>query len=128
MKKQELMNIEAQPSRFLESTKWLAVLVLVVAGIAGFYYFSEIALFLRVIGLLVLTGLIALLALQTTKGQQALEFFKGARSEVRKVTWPTRPETTQLTIIVLVVVLVAALCLWVIDFILFRLISLLTTG
>jgi preprotein translocase subunit SecE len=128
MKKQELTNIEAQPSGVLDTLKWLGVLLLVVSGIAGFYYFSDYALFLRVIGLLVVVGLIALLALGTAKGQQALAFFKGARSEVRKVTWPTRQETTQLTIIVLVVVLIAAVSLWIIDFILFRLISLLTTG
>lgn len=128
MKKQELTNIEAQSSGVLDTLKWLGVLLLVVAGIAGFYYFSDYALFLRVIGLLVVVGFIALLALGTAKGQQALAFFKGARSEVRKVTWPTRQETTQLTIIVLVVVLIAAVSLWIIDFILFRLISLLTTG
>lgn len=128
MKKQELTNIDAQPSGALDTLKWLGVLLLVVGGIVGFYYFSDYALYLRVVGLLIVTGLIGLLALQTVKGQQTLEFFKGARSEVRKVTWPTRQETTQLTIIVLIVVLIAAVCLWVTDFILFRLISLLTTG
>ncbi|MGA2654638.1 MAG: preprotein translocase subunit SecE [Gammaproteobacteria bacterium] len=128
MKKQELTNIEAQPSGALDTLKWFGVLLFIIGGIFGFYYFSDYALYLRVIGLLVVVGLIGVLALQTVKGRQALEFFKGARSEVRKVVWPTRQETTQLTIIVLVVVLIAAVCLWVADFILFRLISLLTTG
>ncbi len=128
MKKQELTNIEAQPSGALDTLKWLGVLLLMVGGIFGFYYFSDYALYLRVVGLLVVVGLIGVLALQTVKGRQALDFFKGARSEARKVVWPQRKETTQMTIIVLIVVVVAAVCLWVVDFILFRLISLLTTG
>ncbi len=128
MKKQELTNNEAQPSRIVETLKWLGVLLLAVLGIAGFYYFSAFALFLRVIGLLVVVGLMAVLVLQTEKGQLLWEFIKGARGEVRKVVWPTRPETTQLTLIVLVVVLIAAVLLWLIDFVLFRVIALLTTG
>lgn len=127
MKKQDITINEAQPSSLLEGLKWFGVLVLAALGIAGFYYFSDYALFLRVIGLLIVTGLIALLAAQTVKGQEALAFLKGARSEARKVVWPSRQETTQLTIIVLVVVLIAAVCLWVIDLVLFRLIALLTS-
>ncbi len=126
MKKQELTTIEAQPSRSFDAAKWLGVFALLVLSIAGFYYFSSFALYLRVIGMLVLTGLMLLLAAQTTKGRQVLEFFHGARSEARKVVWPTRQETTQLTLIVLVVVLIASICLWVLDLILFRLIALLT--
>jgi preprotein translocase subunit SecE len=126
MKKQEVINVDAQPSRSLDGLKWFGVVVLTVLAIAGFYYFSAYALFYRVIGLLVLTALILFLAAQTVRGQQVLAFIKGARSEARKVVWPTRQETTQLTIIVLVVVLIASVCLWLIDFILFRLIALLT--
>jgi preprotein translocase subunit SecE len=126
MKKQEVTNIEAQPSGALETLKWLGVLALTVLAITGFYYFGEFPLFVRVIGLLVMTALILALASQTLKGQEVLEFVKGARSEARKVVWPERKETTQLTIIVLVVVLIASISLWVIDLILFRLIALLT--
>ncbi|HLF66713.1 MAG TPA: preprotein translocase subunit SecE [Gammaproteobacteria bacterium] len=126
MKKQDITTIEAQPSRSLDTAKWLGVFALLVFAIAGFYYFGTYALYLRVIGLLVLTGLMLLLAAQTVKGQQVLAFFQGARSEARKVVWPTRQETTQLTLIVLVVVLIASVCLWFLDLILFRLIALLT--
>lgn len=126
MKKQDITTLEAQPSRSLDTLKWIGVFALVVLAISGFYYFSAYALYLRVIGMLIITGLMLLLAAQTVKGQQVLAFFQGARSEARKVVWPTRQETTQLTLIVLVVVLIAAVCLWVLDLILFRLIALLT--
>jgi len=40
---------------------------------------------------------------------------KEARIEIRKVVWPTRPETIQTTLIVVAVVLVMALILWGLD-------------
>ena len=45
------------------------------------------------------------------------------RSEIRKVVWPTRQETTQTTLIVVAVVLVMALLLWGLDSLLGWLVS-----
>jgi len=53
--------------------------------------------------------------LQTMKGQKFLGMAKEARVEIRKVIWPTRPETTQTTLIVLAAVAIVALLLWLID-------------
>ena len=39
----------------------------------------------------------------------ALEFLKQVKSEVKKVTWPTRAETTQGTIAVFIMVLISAI-------------------
>ena len=36
-------------------------------------------------------------------------------SEIRRVVWPTRDETVQTTLIVLVLVLIFALILWLLD-------------
>ncbi|MBP5143215.1 preprotein translocase subunit SecE, partial [Pseudomonas chlororaphis] len=49
---------------------------------------------------------------------------KEARTEIRKVVWPTRQETTQTTLIVVAVVLVMALLLWGLDSLLGWLVSL----
>ncbi len=54
-------------------------------------------------------------ALQTAKGKSFLVLAKEARTEIRKVVWPTRQETTQTTLIVVAVVLVMALLLWGLD-------------
>jgi preprotein translocase subunit SecE len=43
------------------------------------------------------------------------EFLKQVKSEVKKITWPTRQETTQGTIAVFVMVLVASLFLFLAD-------------
>ena len=40
---------------------------------------------------------------------------KEARVEIRKVVWPTRQETTQTTLIVVVMVIFVGLILWALD-------------
>ena len=65
----------------------------------------------------------AFIALQTAKGQAFFGLLKDARTEIRKVVWPTRQETTQTTLIVVAVVLVMALLLWGLDSLLGWLVS-----
>lgn len=47
---------------------------------------------------------------------QALQFIKEARSELKKVVWPSKKETIRLTAIVLGVSLVVSLYLGLLDF------------
>ena len=58
----------------------------------------------RALVLVVLAALAAYVALQTDKGRAFYTMFKEARNEIRKVVWPNRQETTQTTLIVVVVV------------------------
>ncbi|MCY1298577.1 Protein translocase subunit SecE [compost metagenome] len=114
---------EAKDSR-LDVLKWLVVAALVVVGVVGNQYFSGEPILYRVIGVLVLAVVAALVALQTIKGQLFFGLLKEARTEIRKVVWPTRQETTQTTLIVVAVVLVMALLLWGLDSLLGWLVSL----
>lgn len=114
---------EAQGSRF-DLLKWLAVVALVVVGVVGNQYYSGSPVLYRVIVLLVLAAAAAFVALQTVKGKSFFALAKEARTEIRKVVWPTRQETTQTTLIVVAVVLVMALLLWGLDSLLGWLISL----
>jgi preprotein translocase subunit SecE len=68
----------------------------------------------------------AVVALQSAPGKAALEFAKGARQELRKVVWPERKETMQMTLIVFAMVVVIALFLWVVDWGLLKLVRSLT--
>jgi len=43
------------------------------------------------------------------------EFLGNVKSELKKVTWPTRKETYSSTIVVVVLVLVVAVFLWAVD-------------
>ena len=40
---------------------------------------------------------------------------KEARSEIRRVVWPSNQETTQTTLVVLVLIVIFALILWGLD-------------
>ncbi|MFF7709750.1 preprotein translocase subunit SecE [Pseudomonas sp. NPDC007930] len=114
---------EAQDSRF-DLLKWLVVVVLVVVGVVGNQYFAGTPLLYRVLGLIVIAAVAAYVALQTGKGKSFFVLAKEARTEIRKVVWPTRQETTQTTMIVVAVVLVMALLLWGLDSLLGWLVSL----
>ena len=99
----------------LDGLKWGLVAVLVFTAAYGNYYFAAESLLLRVVGLLVLAGIAGVIALQTVKGVAFWTLVKDAKTEIRKVVWPTRQETLQTTLIVVAVVLVMGLILWALD-------------
>ncbi|ROH87118.1 preprotein translocase subunit SecE [Pseudomethylobacillus aquaticus] len=98
-----------------EKIKLVLALLLLAAGLAGFYVLAEQALVLRILA--VMAGIAAALAVlwTTVLGQQAFAFSRESVAETRKVVWPSRKETTQTTLIVFVLVLVMAIFLWIVD-------------
>ena len=99
----------------LDGLKWLVVAVLVAGGIYGYSYFATESVLYRVIGLLLVAGIAGWIASTTAKGSAFVQLCLEARTEIRKVVWPTRQETTHTTLIVVVVVLIVALILWGLD-------------
>ena len=99
----------------LDKIKLLLAVLLVIAGVAGFYYLPDLPTLVRV--LMVLGGLAAGAGVTyfTAPGKAFFAFAGEARDEARKVVWPTRKETVQTTGIVLVFVFVMALFLWIVD-------------
>jgi preprotein translocase subunit SecE len=118
---------DAPESGKLDTVKWLGVWLLLGLGLVGFYYFSQVMPLLRVLSLLALGGVAVWLALQTEKGRFARDFLRGAQTEVRKVVWPTRKETVQVTGIVVLMVIVMALVIWLVDSLLFWIVKELTS-
>ena len=105
---------EEKQYRF-DGIKWLVVLALVSGAIyANWYYSAESALY-RVIGLVVVMLVAAFVASRTEKGAAVIDLSIGARTEWRKVVWPTKQERNQTTLIVVAVILLMALILWGID-------------
>ena len=105
---------EAAPSR-LDSAKWVVVLAVVAGGIYGNSYYGDQPILYRVLALLVLALVAGWIASLTQKGSDFLTLVKGSRTEIRKVVWPTRQETTQTALIVVVCVIIAGLILWGLD-------------
>ena len=95
--------------------KWIGAFAILFGGIAGFYYWSDESLLLRVIALLVLSAAALFVAVQTEKGRAAWDFVRDSHTEVRRVVWPTRKETTQTTLIVIAMVALVAVIMWILD-------------
>lgn len=81
---------------------------------------------LRTIAWIALVLVALAVAYFTTQGQQAWHFAKEARNELRKVVWPTRPETVQTTLIVIALVILLSLIIWGLDTVLLWAIAFLT--
>ena len=103
------------PGQALDWLKWIAVFSILGAGVFANGYYQDQSLLIRVVALLVL-GLGAFgMAIQTVRGRAAWTLIKEARGEIRRVVWPTWDETSQTTMIVLVLVLIFSLILWLLD-------------
>ena len=98
-----------------DKLKFVLALLLVVAGIAGFYVLSEQALVLRVLAVLAGLAAGAAVAWFTEPGQQFVVLSREAVVEAKKVVWPSRKEKFQTTGIVFAFVLVMAIVLWITD-------------
>lgn len=92
----------------------MALLVL-LAGVVGFYYYGDQEAWIRVLGMLVLGGIAVAIAAQTVRGRAAIGFLQAANVELRKVIWPTRQETLQTTLLVLTITIIVGIMLWLID-------------
>ena len=96
----------------------LMSLLLLLAGIVAFYYFSEIRLFYRVLGLFVVLGLAGYIVYQTSFGKTVYTYVLESKIELKKVVWPTKQETTQTAIGVIVFVVIIGIILWLLDMLL----------
>ena len=98
-------------------TLYLVVAILLIGGaMFAFYYFDHQFGFLERLGILAV-GTVAGIAVgyRTQIGQQSWGAIVGSRIEMRKVVWPSRQQSVQLTLLVAVVVLLTALFLWLVD-------------
>jgi preprotein translocase subunit SecE len=112
-------NINIKPTKNnADTVLWSIIGILIVIAIIADRYFNKVTLELRLVGWLALICALIFMGAKTEKGQRFWRFIKEARTEMRKVTWPTRQETTRTTLLIAGMVLVAALILWGIDSIL----------
>jgi preprotein translocase subunit SecE len=101
-----------------DTLKWIVVVAIIAGGIYANAYFAAESVLIRAVGFIALAAVAGWIAAQTTRGSAFVTLCLEARTEIRKVVWPTRQETTQTTIIVLIVVFILALVLWLLDWLL----------
>jgi preprotein translocase subunit SecE len=98
-----------------DKIKLVLAALLLVAGVAGFYYLGDSAMIVRLAAIAAGAGAGIAVAWFTAPGQQFLAFLRDAVTEVKKVVWPTRKESLQTAGIVFAFVVVMALFLWLSD-------------
>lgn len=105
---------EKTTSKF-DVIKFIVIALLFIAGFAANYYYSQITWPIIVTGWLVLVCIAAAIALQTVLGRRFWKFVRASRAEMRKVVWPSRKQTFQVTLMVIGVVVVFAVVMWLLD-------------
>ena len=81
----------------------------------GYYVLADQATVLRLLSVLLGLAMAAVVAWRTEPGQRFFVFGNEAIVEAKKVAWPTRRETLQMTGVVFLFVLAMALMLWLTD-------------
>jgi preprotein translocase subunit SecE len=123
------MNIQAKEvssTSPVDVLKYILSLVLVSAGVVAFYQYSEVSQLYRVLGILGVVLIALTMMMTTVVGKNSWSFALEARLEVRRVVWPSRQETTRMTLMVFAMVIIVGLILWLLDMFLFWAITTLT--
>jgi len=107
-------KVEEQPT-FVDTAKLAFAIVVVLAGLVGYYYFADTSTLLRVLAVILALAVGAVIAFTSLQGRLLWKFIQGARVELNKVVWPTREETIQTTLVVLVVALFGGVFFWLLD-------------
>ena len=98
-----------------DKAKLALSVVLLLAALAGFYLLAKQGPLVQwgslVAGLILAVGMF----LVSETGRRFIAFCRDSAREVKKVVWPTRKETTQMTAYVFGFVVLMALFLWMTD-------------
>ena len=90
-------------------------IALILVSLVGYYGLATQPMMIRLGvllgGIAIAVGLVAV----TPSGKRFLAYAKDSVTEVKKVVWPSRKESTQMTLIVFAFVVVMAIFLWSAD-------------
>ena len=106
------MATKQKTGNLIDRLKWILSLSVFTLAIVGNSYYSATPFLYRVLGVvgLFILGLV-ILAL-TDFGSNAIKLMRESRTELRRVVWPSRPETTQTFLIVCGSIVVLCLVFW----------------
>ena len=99
----------------MDKLKLVVAVLLVAAGVWGYYWLAESVLLLRVLAVVAGLAAGAAVAWMSEPGRAFAVFAGEAIAEVKKVVWPTRKETMQTTAAVFAFVVAMAVFLWLSD-------------
>jgi preprotein translocase subunit SecE len=111
-------EIKAQDAGASDKVKLAAAVLIVIAGVAGYYLLGGQSAWLRWIPVVVGIVLAAVVIAWSRYGTDLRQFWLDSRVELRKIVWPNRNETGMTTLVVFGFVLVAGLFFWGLDLVL----------
>jgi preprotein translocase subunit SecE len=109
------LDTKAQDTGGAETAKLVVAILLVGAGVAGYYVLGTQAAWVRWLAVAAGIALGALVIAFSKYGSALKQFMADSRIELRKVVWPTRQETGMTTLVVFVFLLIAGMFFWVLD-------------
>lgn len=99
-----------------DNVLWGLGLLVLAAGVVGFFFYADDVITLyRVLGLLAAVVAFGFIVGRTERGRDMFGFVRETDEQRRKVVWPTRQETFQTTLIVLVITIIVAILLFFMD-------------
>ncbi len=100
----------------LDTVKWLAVGLIIVGGIFGYYHFAgDYPVVYRALALVPVAAIATYVAILTAQGKAFFSLLQESVVETRRIVWPTRQEAVQTTLVVIGFVVLTALVLWGLD-------------
>lgn len=107
-------NVDKSENTAANTGKLIAAVAILAVGV-GLFYAMPWSWAVRTVVLVLSIGAALFVGAQTRQGLVAREFLSESHFELRKVVWPTRQETVQTTLVILVVVTLISIMLWLID-------------
>jgi preprotein translocase subunit SecE len=100
-----------------QKSGWVSLLAvaIVIAALVLYYTLIDQGYWVRLAALLGGIALAIILMAFSADGKRFIAYSKDSWLEVKKVVWPTRQESTRMTLVVFGFVLIMALFLWLID-------------
>lgn len=112
----------------LDVLKLVIAVALIVFGVGEFYYYSshplvyggqvhQVSTGIRLIVMLAAIAIAIVAARFSGPGASAWRYLMSSRGELQRVIWPSRQQTIQTTIAVIVMVVILGVFMWVVDLI-----------
>jgi preprotein translocase subunit SecE len=111
-------EIKVQDAGTADKAKLVAAIVIMIAGVTGYYVLAGQSIWLRWLSVAASLVLAAVVLLFSWYGTQFRQFVELSRVELRKIVWPHRQETGMTTLVVFGFVVVAGLFFWGLDWVL----------
>ena len=107
---------EVQESRsVMDTVKMFLSIAILLGSVVAYYTFADWHAVARILVVLLGVALAGYVLYTTELGASWFKYLVHTKKEVRQVVWPTRKETAQTTLIVVIAVIIVGIFLWLID-------------